>query len=143
MTKKTPFRILIADEDPEYCFLFEMAIKELNENARVDFVQNGEQLIDYFKSDKLKQVTKGHIKPDMIITKLDLPVVNGIDAMRKFKANDQTAGIPVYIYSDTADVSVREAAIAEGVFKYFLKPATFHNLKIILKSILVNLVKDK
>ena len=66
--------------------------------------------------------------PSLIIMDLSLPNVDGWEATRRLKANEQTRHIPVVALSAHAMVGDRETALDAGCDDYDTKPVEFQRL---------------
>ena len=63
-----------------------------------------------------------HFRPDLILTDLKMPVMNGLELIDQFKAHAETKNIPVVVVSGSASDEDREAAFEAGCAGYFSKP---------------------
>jgi len=59
---------------------------------------------------------------DMLITDLRMPDVDGIELVRKVRAMDGYAEVPILMISGLADDAVREQALHAGVSVFLKKP---------------------
>ena len=66
--------------------------------------------------------------PDIIIMDLSLPVIDGWEAIKELKANDQTASIPIIVLTAHAMEGDREKAMETGCDDYDTKPVDFERL---------------
>ncbi len=77
--------VLIAEDDGE---LRELVCTELeSEGFQVVSVTNGEEAISKTRS----------LKPDVIVMDLNMPVMNGIEAIKKLKTDHATSHIPIVV----------------------------------------------
>ena len=74
--------------------------------------------------------------PSLIIMDLSLPNVDGWEATRRLKANEQTRHIPVVALSAHAMVGDRETALDAGCDDYDTKPVEFQRLLDKIQSLL-------
>jgi CheY-like chemotaxis protein len=84
----------------------------------VVFAVNGQQGVDLAQSEK----------PDIILMDMSLPVMDGWEATRRVKANDETRGVPVIGLTAHAMNGDRERAIEAGCDDYDTKPVEFDRL---------------
>jgi len=61
-------------------------------------------------------------KPDVIVMDINLPDLNGFEALKILRADPATAHIPVIALSSNAMVSDIELGIKVGFFRYLTKP---------------------
>lgn len=76
--------------------------------------------------------------PDLILMDITLPVMNGCDATRAIKSQDETRAIPVIALTALAMVGDREEALAAGCDDYDTKPVELARLLEKIESLLGN-----
>jgi len=91
----------------------------------VNFIQRSNPEYTIFQSNSSVEALKIASKtlPDLIITDWDMPVMDGIELIRKLKKNDQTKDIPIIMATGvmlTSDSLKR--ALEAGAFDYIRKP---------------------
>jgi putative two-component system response regulator len=67
--------------------------------------------------DLLKEVT-----PDLILLDIEMPEMDGFEALRQLKANESHAGIPVIFLTSMTDVSVEVQGFEIGAIDFITKP---------------------
>jgi CheY-like chemotaxis protein len=72
--------------------------------------------------DCLRKVTK--FEPDLILLDLMLPWMDGFTVLEKLKANPQTTGIPVILFTNRSDAEDRSRAEKLGALDFFAKVNT-------------------
>ena len=74
--------------------------------------------------------------PPVILTDLEMPMMDGYDACRRLKADPRTAQLKVVIISTEIDDGVSQAAAQIGVDAYLSKPAQLSTLHACLEQLL-------
>jgi len=62
------------------------------------------------------------LKPDLILLDVFMPEMDGFEAIKLLKNNEQYANIPVIFLSSTIDDSIKERGEKSGVVDFVLKP---------------------
>lgn len=113
MNKKP--HVLIAEDDPDDAYFIRSAFEESNVFSRIDLVANGQELLKYL-SDSSNPV------PDLIITDLNMPKMDGYEVISRLKENKNTLNIPVIVLS-TSDSEESKLRCQElGAADYLVKP---------------------
>jgi CheY-like chemotaxis protein len=103
------FKILVVEDNPDSRNLlhFLLTTKGFNTTTAVDGAEG-------FYMAKVE-------KPDLIITDLTMPNVDGIELVKQIRAESEIADIPILIYTAYSMDTV-EPAIQAGANKSFYKP---------------------
>lgn len=121
-----PLRILLAEDDPEDQMLTRDALSEVGNQVHLEVVEDGEQLLAYLNS--LRSRENGHLRPDLILLDLNMPRMNGREALAEIKRAPDLRRIPVIALT----VSKAEEDVLRtydlGVAGYIVKPVTFSAL---------------
>jgi len=100
-------RVLLADDHPQFLGVVARHLEPHFEVVRT--VDNGQAMID--------EATR--LEPDVVVTDISMPVLNGIEAARKLKARGSRAKI-VFL-TVHADQDYVRAALGAGAVGYVLK----------------------
>ena len=111
-----PLRILIADDD-EMVRLIAHAVVDRAGMTAVD-ASNGVEAMSLLAQPG---------KFDLILLDLDLPVIGGLDVLRKVRANERTFRIPVLVMTGAEGTEIEEA-MALGATGIFPKPLAAEGL---------------
>jgi DNA-binding NarL/FixJ family response regulator len=104
-----PVRLLIADDHPIVRAGFEGMLAEMPDLDVVGEAENGEEAV------RLAQ----RLRPDVVLMDLRMPVVDGVEATSRIKAQDPSANVLVLTtYDSDADIL---RAIEAGATGYLLK----------------------
>lgn len=85
--------------------------KLTQEGATVLYAQNGEEAL----------ASAGNEKPDMIVLDILLPGFDGVEVLRRLKADPNLAAIPVVMFSNVDDKDRVEEARKLGSKGFFVK----------------------
>ena len=118
--------IVIADDDPEDCDLATEAMRLADMSNPVNIVRDGQELISY-----LKRHVDGageRSVPAIILLDLNMPRMNGHDALRQIKADPDLADIPIIVMTTSSNEADVEETYRLGAQSYLVKPGSFREL---------------
>ena len=113
------YRILIVEDEP---ISLEMLSKTLKEDFNVLTANNGKKGFELYKK----------FNPHIIISDLNMPIMNGIELIQKIRELDQNSKIIITTFKN--DVQTLLQASELKLFKYLIKPIDFIALKNIIKE---------
>ena len=103
-------RVLVCDDDPVILRLLEVNL-EL-EGFEVLTGNNGEEGVEIAQRER----------PDLVILDIMMPKMDGYEACRRIKAEEETRHIPIVFLSAKAQASDIEKGKSYGVAEYLTKP---------------------
>jgi len=65
-------------------------------------------------------------EPELVVARVELPRMNGIELTIRLKQNPKTAYVPVVLYSAARER--KDAALKAGAFRWMYHPASFEEL---------------
>ena len=68
------------------------------------------------------------LAPDLVLMDIQMPEVDGVEALRRLRADERTAAIPVFAVTAQAMRGDRERFLAEGFDGYLSKPVNVREL---------------
>jgi response regulator NasT len=101
-------RIVVADDEPDMRDYFRKILPRLGHNV-VAAAETGEELIAFCRTHQ----------PDLVITDIKMPDMDGIDAAMKLYKEKP---IPVILVSAYSDAKLIERAEADHILAYLVKP---------------------
>jgi CheY-like chemotaxis protein len=135
-----PIHIVVADDDDDDQFIIKEAISEFTDREiTVTPVYDGAQLMDYlnkkscFSSDESR-------RPDLILLDINMPVVNGMEALQKLKDDPQFREIPVCMISTVRCDKHYTTCIGMGAVDFYSKPNHIGAYKNIIETIFMKTV---
>ena len=90
------FSILIAEDDEDDYTLITDAIKSSQNKCQVNWVRDGEELLDFLNTTNDLGVGKNK-RPDIILLDLNMPKKDGREALEEIKSHSQFKKIPVIV----------------------------------------------
>ena len=127
--------ILFADASPDYRAMVRDALLEGRNPSDLRLATDGQDVLDYLhrtgahaEDDDVSAPT-----PALIVLDLDLPRLDGIEAVRAIKSNPELRRIPVVVLTESDDPEAVARAYDAGVNTYFAKPVTFLALVKLMK----------
>ena len=120
--------ITLADDDEDDRLFFTDAFDELKINTVVNTVKNGRELINFLNHEET-------VLPNIIFLDLNMPILNGIEALKEIKLNDKFKDIAIAIYSTSSSEEDIENTFVLGANIYIKKPSNFNDLKKILSDV--------
>ena len=131
---KKPVAILVADDDPDDRELIKEAFEENHLKNRLMFVEDGEQLLDYLNQ-RGNFADPALPRPGLILLDLNMPRLDGREALEEMKRDARFRSIPVVIMttSKAEEDVLRTYNLAAA--SYITKPVTFDQLVEVVRTI--------
>lgn len=127
--------ILVADDDPDDRQLAQEALREARLANCTDFVEDGEELMDYLKRRGDFADRAGTDLPGLILLDLNMPRKDGREALAEIKADPRLRRIPIIAFTtSTAEEDVFKTYDL-GVNSFIVKPITFDNLVKVMSKV--------
>ena len=117
--------IWLCDDDADDHYVFTEALTQVLPQASLSIFPDG--------SEVLAEFTKR--KPDILFMDINMPVVNGLEALRKIREIPALKELPVVIYSVSEQRSDISACHHLGATLYLVKPQLYQDLVTQLKAI--------
>ena len=136
MTQKPrPITILIADDDADDRLMIEEAFLERRLNNKLEFVEDGEQLLQYLNREGPFSDKKGEPYPGLILLDLNMPRIDGREALRRMKLDENLCRIPVVVLTTSRAEEDIVRTYGMGVNSFITKPVTFEGLVDVVSSL--------
>ena len=128
--------IVMVDDDEPYKDLVRRALENLVEDG-IDFMEfaNGEQVLKYV-IDGISKEGESYLRPDLILLDLNMPVVNGFQALEQLKGTDSCKDIPVVVFTTSDEAEDVKKIYQLGANSFVTKPTGFRPLVNVMNSIL-------
>jgi len=121
MTIDTTYRpILLVEDNPVDLDLTQRALAKSNLRNKIEVARDGEEALAW-----LPRWQNGEPLPVVILLDIKLPKIDGLEVLRKFRANPKTRLVPVVVLTSSAENKDIEAAYLLGANSYIVKPVIF------------------
>lgn len=114
------YSVLIAEDDNDDWELTREAFLSSNLYDAIVRVENGEELISYLNKNKNKSFF-----PDFILSDLNMPRLNGLQALSQIKNDPALSDTPVIIYTSSHSKQEEKLSYNHGAHLFISKPACF------------------
>ena len=130
-----PITILMADDDPDDRALTREAFAENHLANDLRFVEDGEELLDYLHRRGKYAAPADAPRPGLILLDLNMPRLDGREALKEIRADPKFRGIRVIIMttSKAEEDVVRSYDLSAA--SYITKPVTFDRLVDVVKAL--------
>lgn len=126
--------ILIAEDDADDRFLLQTVFDEKGFTDRVEFVENGVELLDYLHN-TLEKSNGSSIFPAIILLDLNMPKKDGREALKEIKLHPVFKKIPVIVFTTTKSENEIRHCYELGANSYVVKPVSFDGLIKVVEDI--------
>ena len=121
MADMRPKNVLLAEDNSDDAFIFQMMIKRSGLTQIVYSVQDGQQAIDWLSGTGEYSNRGKFPMPDLLFLDLKMPVKSGFDVLEWLRNKGQLGNLPVIILSSSDDRTDINRAYQLGATTYFVK----------------------
>jgi CheY-like chemotaxis protein len=147
MERQDPaFIVLMADDDEDDCLLVESAFLEMGDSLGIahdlHFVGDGRELLDYLLNQGDFADNEKYPRPHLILLDLNMPRIDGREALARIKSDPRLQEIPVLILSTSQEE--RDIALCKqaGASSFLAKPEIFEDLIDVLKRFCLAILQN-
>lgn len=127
--------ILMADDDADDRLLAQDAMNESRVLNELHFVENGVQLLSYLRGDDVFSDRNLYPMPGLILLDLNMPKMDGREALAEIKADPRLRRIPVVILTTSKAEVDMVKGYDLGAASYITKPVTFDALVELMRTL--------
>ncbi len=129
-----PITILMADDDEEDCELTRDALQDSRLANQMRFVGDGQELLDYLRRQGRYSGSDDAPRPGIILLDLNMPKLDGREALAEIKSDESLRRIPVVILTTSSDEADVLRSYNLGVNSFITKPVTFEGLVEVMRT---------
>ena len=116
--------IFLVEDNPNDAELLMRVLKKRNVSNKIVHVKDGAEALDYIFRSGPYEGQKGNY-PKVIFLDLKLPKVDGLEVLKKIRADDRTKMIPVVMLTSSKEEKDVVESYRLGVNSYVVKPVDF------------------
>lgn len=128
-------QILIAEDDADDRYLIGTAFAEKGYKEKIDFVENGVELLHYLDNINTTALGDEKIFPCVILLDLNMPKKDGREVLKELKQHPIFKKIPVIVFTTTKNEIEIKRCYELGANSYVVKPLTFDELLMVVENI--------
>jgi two-component system, response regulator len=117
--------ILLVEDNPSDLELALHALKKNNLANRIQVVRDGQEALDFIFGQGAFMGRLLQNGPRVVLLDLKLPKVDGLEVLRRMKADDRTRNIPIVIMTSSREERDLVESYRLGVNSYIIKPVDF------------------
>jgi len=118
-------KILVVEDDSVDEMLTLRALKQCKVENEVDVIRDGGDAVDYlFATGKYSERDADEL-PALVILDLHLPTYDGMEILRRIRANEKTELLPVVMLTSSDDEKDKKESYKLGVNSFVRKPMQF------------------
>lgn len=127
MTEADQVEILLVEDNPADAEMTLRALRRNNLANKVYWVKDGEQALEFmFRTGAYADRDPVSI-PKLVMLDIKMPKVDGIEVLRRIKANEETRTVPVVVMTSSNEERDVVESYRLGVNSYIVKPVQFES----------------
>jgi len=121
----TAIDILLVEDNASDAELTLRVLKKHHVVNKFQLVTDGEEALDFFFGTGKFSTRDISLLPRLVILDINLPKVDGLEVLRKIKADERTKSIPVVMLTSSKEQSDIIAGYKLGANSFIVKPVDF------------------
>jgi CheY-like chemotaxis protein len=117
--------ILLAEDNPEDAEMTMRALRRNNLANKLHWVKDGAEALDYLFCTGQYASRDASRPPKLVLLDIKMPKVDGIEVLRRLKADAATRSIPVVVMTSSNEERDVFESYRLGVNSYIVKPVQF------------------
>ena len=130
-----PLEILLVEDNPMDAELAIRALKTRNLANRIVHVIDGQAALDFLFGAGFYAGRDPYEQPKVVLLDLKLPKVDGIEVLRRLRADERAKLLPVVVLTSSREDIDLTATYKLGANSYIVKPVDFENFAEAISSL--------
>ncbi len=127
MTESDQVEILLVEDNPTDAEMTLRALRRNNLANKVHWVKDGEQALEFMFRTGAYAGRDPATVPKLIMLDIKMPKVDGIEVLRRLKADESTRTVPVVVMTSSNEERDVVESYRLGVNSYIVKPVQFES----------------
>jgi two-component system, response regulator len=119
-----PVEILLVEDNPQDAEITLRALKRANLANHVQWLKDGEEALEFLFSQGQYE-DQPRPRPRVMLLDIKMPKVDGLEVLRRLKADGRTRSIPVVMLTSSKEERDLLRSYDLGVNSYLVKPVDF------------------
>jgi len=125
MNETNIVEILIVEDSPQDLELIMRALRKANITNRIQVARDGAEALEFIFCEGPHAARTIKDIPNVILLDLKLPKVDGLEVLKRIKADPRTQSIPVAVLTSSKEQRDVVESYKLGVNSYIVKPVNF------------------
>ena len=134
MQTGTPITILLVEDDDAHAEIVRRNLGDARVANRMIRVSDGQQALDFLRHEGDYSGADAAPRPDLVLLDLRLPRVDGLEVLRRIKADEDLMRIPVVVLTTSRAEADTIGAYERGVNSYLVKPVDFESFRTLMQT---------
>jgi len=120
-------RIYLAEDDQDDINFFGEALGEVSDASTLEVFGDGHDLLEHLKN--------GETLPEIIFLDINMPVMNGLECLKRIRENSRFDHIPVIMLTTTSARATIELAYNDGANLFVKKPYNYRDPRAMIQFV--------
>jgi len=135
MQDSNAVEILLVEDNPRDVELTLRTLTKRHLANHVHVAKDGEEALEFVFATGAHAHRDINNQPKVVLLDLKLPKVDGLEVLRRIKADERTKCIPVVVLTSSAEERDKMESYQLGVNSYIVKPVDFDNFVVAVSEV--------
>jgi two-component system response regulator len=127
--------VLLVEDSRTTAELFVFVFEASKSGATIQVVRDGVEALDFLLGGATQSEGARNTLPRLLLLDLHMPRLDGIEVLKRLRADERTRSLPVVFFSSSDDESDEREAYRLGADGYVCKPVGFEEFRATIAQI--------